>query len=32
MWLVYPETEFPDPRVIAFGEWFKAEIDAITDA
>ena len=29
MWLVYPETEFPDPRVIAFGEWFKGEVEAI---
>lgn len=31
MWLVYPDTEFPDPRVVAFGEWFKAEVDAIAD-
>ena len=30
MWLVYPETEFPDPRVLAFGEWFRSEIDSIT--
>jgi LysR family glycine cleavage system transcriptional activator len=32
MWLVYPETEFPDPRVIAFGDWFKAEVDALLSA
>ncbi len=29
MWLVYPETEFPDKRLLAFGAWFKSEIDAI---
>lgn len=29
MWLVYPETEFPDRRLLAFGEWFKSEISAI---
>lgn len=29
MWLVFPETEYPDPRLLAFGEWFKSEIDAI---
>lgn len=29
MWLVYPETDFPDKRLIAFGDWFKSEIRAI---
>jgi LysR family glycine cleavage system transcriptional activator len=26
MWLVYPDTDFPDPRLLAFGEWFKNEV------
>jgi len=29
MYLVYPKTDYPDPRVLAFGDWFKSEIDAI---
>ena len=29
MWLVYPDTDFPDPRLIAFGEWFKSEVAKI---
>lgn len=29
MWLVYPETEFPDPRVTAFGDWFADEVEDI---
>jgi LysR family glycine cleavage system transcriptional activator len=29
MYLVYPETEYPDPRVTAFGDWFLSEIEAI---
>ena len=31
MYLVYPETDYPDPRVLAFGEWFRSEIEAIPD-
>ena len=30
MWLVYPDTDFPDPRLIAFGEWFRSEVTKIS--
>ena len=26
MWVVYPKTDRPDPRVIAFAEWLQADI------
>ena len=29
MYLVYPETDYPDPRVTAFGDWFLSEVAAI---
>jgi LysR family glycine cleavage system transcriptional activator len=29
IWLVYPDTEFPDPRLMAFGDWFRTEIGQI---
>ena len=29
MWLVFPESEFHDKRLLAFGEWFRTEVDAI---
>lgn len=29
IWLVYPDTEFPDPRLLAFGDWFRAEVGRI---
>lgn len=30
MWLVYPDTDFPDPRLLAFGDWFKSEVSRIS--
>lgn len=27
MWLVYPDGDYPDPRVLAFGAWFKSEVE-----
>lgn len=29
IWLVFPDTDFPDPRMLAFAEWFKAEVAGI---
>ncbi|WP_421907381.1 LysR substrate-binding domain-containing protein [Mameliella sp.] len=29
IWLVYPDTEFPDPRLLAFGDWFRTEVGQI---
>ena len=29
IWLVFPNTEFPDPRLLAFGEWFRGEVARI---
>ncbi|MEP0154874.1 LysR substrate-binding domain-containing protein [Pseudophaeobacter sp.] len=29
IWLVYPTTDFPDPRLQAFGDWFRAEVAKI---
>lgn len=29
IWLVYPNTDFPDPRLLAFGEWFRSEVAQI---
>jgi LysR family glycine cleavage system transcriptional activator len=29
IWLVYPETEFPDPRLLAFGDWFRTVVAQI---
>jgi LysR family glycine cleavage system transcriptional activator len=30
MWLVSPKTDFPDPRLTAFGDWFRSEVTKIT--
>lgn len=27
VYLVYPNTESSDPRLLAFGDWFKEEIE-----
>ncbi|MDF9304921.1 LysR substrate-binding domain-containing protein [Tritonibacter mobilis] len=29
IYLAYPDTEFPDPRLLAFGDWFKREVEQI---
>ena len=29
IYLAYPETQYPDPKILAFGDWFKSVVERI---
>ena len=31
MWLVFPETEYPDPRLTAFGDWVRSVVKELQE-